>query len=360
MKRLSVFFVIGIAMLLVAPAYASVATVNAAAKAKPASPCDNTLERCTTPLIAGQFMEVGTVAVGEGPDSLVVTYEITDLNWAITAIHLEVSDEPITEWAPGQYDYVLENLATAFVEIPIPYNAGDCVYIAAHAVVTEVDHWNISLADFEANLPDQVAMKVAYPGPSSYFQTTVDGGSILDGTYTGWCIDVGHTISPGTWYNANVYSSYEDLSGVSGLNIDNPENLPLVNYIINTFHAGDPSMGGYGNYTLCDIQRAIWALIDDGMTTCGTYNQDRVDEIVAAANEYFLNFGIFYPQCGDVIAVILIPVNGQQITIAQVTVIEVPTTCEPVLGEGSETAWGCGVPIRENKNWGWYFHCCTD
>ena len=68
----------------------------------------------------------------------------------------------------------------------------------------------------------------------------------------------------------------------------------------------------------------------------------------------------FVPDCGDLIAVILIPVNGQQITIAQITIIDVLVECGdiPVLGDGSETAWGCGYKIREKKNWGWYFHCC--
>ena len=49
-------------------------------------------------------------------------------------------------------------------------------------------------------------------------------------------------------------------------------------------------------------------------------------------------------------AVILAPVNGQQVIIAQVTLIEVGVPCETI----DETAWGEGLEFP-GKNWAMYF-----
>jgi len=57
------------------------------------------------------------------------------------------------------------------------------------------------------------------------------------------------------------------------------------------------------------------------------------------------------------IAVVLVPVDNQQITIAQITFGEVEVPCEPILGDGSETAWGGGV-CAFAQGWGSYFRCC--
>ena len=55
--------------------------------------------------------------------------------------------------------------------------------------------------------------------------------------------------------------------------------------------------------------------------------------------------------CGDVVAVILVPVDGQQMTIAQVTFADVEVPCIPVYQE--ETGWGEGTPF--GKGWAMYF-----
>jgi len=264
-------------------------------------------------------LNVGTVEVIEGATSLVVVYEITDLNWSITQLHLEVSNEPIDVWAPGQYDYVMEDLNTQYIEIPIPYYSGDCVYVAAHAVVTVVDELEVSLPDFELNLPDQVSMSLTYPyeGGPSYFQTTVSNG-VLGGTYDGWCVDTDNVIYQNTDYTADVYSSYESLP--AGI-IEYPENLDLVNWILNQNFVGSPSPGGYGNYTYGDVQKAIWLLVDDTESNSGlgSWNLNRVNEILAAANAYGEGF---VPGCNGVIAVILVPEDPEtQVIIAQVTAI---------------------------------------
>jgi hypothetical protein len=127
-------------------------------------------------------------------------------------------------------------------------------------------------------------------------------------------------------YTANIYSSYEELP-ISL--IEFPENLDLVNWILNQGFVGQPSLCD-GIYTYGDVQRAIWVLVEDNPSASGldSWSQCRVDEILAAA---YANGEGFEPGCGDIIGVILAPVGGEQVII-----VEVVIEC------GCETAWGDG------------------
>jgi hypothetical protein len=182
------------------------------------------------------------------------------------------------------------------------------------------------LSNFADTLPDDVQFEVTYPvaGGEAYFPTvTVSGGTVLDGTYDGWCLDTNNVIYQNTTYTGDVYSSYEDLTG----KVDHPENMDLVNWIINQGFVGTASSGCGGIYTYGDVQRAIWELVEDTPSTSGlsSWSQCRVNEIKAAA---YANGEGFEPDCNDYIAVVLEPVNGAQIiAIAQVTLIEVGLEC---------------------------------
>jgi hypothetical protein len=75
----------------------------------------------------------------------------------------------------------------------------------------------------------------------------------------------------------------------------------------------------------------------------------------------------FEPDCGDQVAVMLVPFDPEgefdaQVTIisAQVTVVSTEAACQPVFGDGDETAWACGDSIRPGKNWAMTFQCCAD
>jgi hypothetical protein len=318
-------------------------------------------------LIAGggnpkSAMDVGNVLVWNDGENLYVKYEIAEADWCITKTHLAVATAPgdIPQKngnpIPGLFEYNdMHDCVTEYTyEIPLEGDGDTELYIAAHANVQKLIGWESDLAGLEAALPDTVTMKVTYPysgGPAYFPHTYVSGGTILDGDYLGWCVDTDNVIYQNVNYTANVYSSYEPLPAGT---VEKQENLDLVNWIINQGFKGQPSACG-GNYTYGDVQRAIWALIEDGQSTSGLYgwSQCRVDEILAAAHTYGEGFE---PGCGDVVAVILVPVNGQQIIIAQVTFIEVGVPCIPVYQ--TATAWGgdsenpLGFP---GKNWATYF-----
>jgi len=322
-----------------------------------------------TPLIAGggnpkSAVEVGEVRIWNEGGFLKVQYMIdADLTpndptddgvpTLLYETHLYVAESlaaipqkngnPI----PGQFKPFSKvhhpGVTTYTYTIPIP-KFETPLYVAAHAVVKKLG----GMAGLELALPNQATIQVTYPTPEgpSYFPTvTVTDDGALNGVYNGWCIDTDHVIYQGTKYTAKVYSSSEMLPGGY---VEQPGNFDLINWIINQNYVGRPSPGDYGVYTYGDVQRAIWTLIDDQVSTSGlgSWSQNRVNEILAAAQKGGQGF---VPGCGQEVAVVLAPVASAQVIIAQVIFAEVDVPC----ATSSETAWGDGFAF-EGKNWAKY------
>ncbi|MBT9313238.1 SdrD B-like domain-containing protein [Leptothoe kymatousa] len=198
----------------------------------------------------------------------------------------------------------------------------------------------MNIQSLSAALPQQLTLKAVNrihnhytdpndPTDTSYVDLVIEDGGALNGTVDGFCIDsdrdIGfgvdenfngqidaNTNEVGSSYTAKVYSSYEPLPDAlvgTGL-IEKPENLDLLNWIINQDFTYQTSPSG-GNYTWADLQRAIWTLIDDENSTAGGvgpegdyWQQARVDEIVAAART---NGEGFVPSFGQKMGVIIVP-----------------------------------------------------
>ncbi len=332
---------------------------------------------------------VGEVTVSQINGFLVVKYTITG-DVVLTETHLHIatlpdnipqnngnpnpggfqySDPhgPVTEWTytiPLQADPVYHPKSGKLLDPGHYWTSSTTLYIAAHGVVKYSDDCDELVLDF---LPDEVTVSVLWAGDSgvdddSYFDALVSGGTVLDGLYDAWCIDVGKSIRlepdypRGTPLQALVFSSYED--GYS--------NMDLVNWILNYISVGDlvdhegvPCNGEA--YTYGDIQRAIWELtgISTGLTGLGPWSQCRVDEIIALAVE---NGAGYVPNCGDVVAIILQPyadipaeppqydpVTGEQVTgrwYFQPIIITIPAPC----CGGDDTVWA-GVPVPPSDDW---------
>jgi len=299
--------------------------------------------------------DVGDILVWNDGDNLYVKYVITDSEWCIVETHLEVKTalEDIPQKKgnpiPGKFTYKGEHDCVAGVTYTIPLNwdPETELLIAAHGVVQTG-----GMEGLEASLPEEVTIAFTHPGlgfgAPSYFDIAVSGGTVLDGMYDGYCLDLNSGPISGL---ANVYSSYEPLP--SGHRIDNPENLDLVNWIINQGFVGQPSGCG-GNYTYGDVQWVIWHLLEDGepdegaITGLGPWSECRTQEILAAA---FANGEGFVPGCGELLGIILIMKEwGQPMLIW----IEMP--CDEAK---DETAWGgdyFDTPLEfPGKNWAIYF-----
>lgn len=309
-------------------------------------------------LWAGQNIEIGTVDVVDNGTSLDITYVITG-DYRITEAHLYVGPEkdiPATKKGNPKIGNFPYSNTTGVFQIQKKSSWGNNFVIAAHAAVVYDP-----LKAFENALPATATLNPAWPGGNSYFNSTLTNAGILNGTWDGYCIDTDHLINPGNNYQVNVFSSYETLP--TNISIDYPQNLDLINWLINQNFFGQISPGGFGTYTYGDIQRAIWEIIDANpyqTLGLGSWSQNRVNEIKAAS---FANGEGYVPSCGDQIAVVLQPVTGQQVTIAQVTFSSVINNCTP----SEETAWGKGSnfqsftasPYYGGNNWGWYFANCT-
>lgn len=178
----------------------------------------------------------------------------------------------------------------------------------------------------DGDLPGQVSVQVVHafsipPYNQGYFKTTITNGSLLNGLYPGWCIDLNTSMINNHTFNANVYSSYETLPAALLSNIAHPETFDKVNYILNQHFIGKPSPAGYGNYTYGDVQKAIWAFIETWQSTAyiGPWNQNRINEIIADATT---NGEGFIPGPTELVAIILEPItlSEGQISIIEVTI----------------------------------------
>ncbi|MCU0799171.1 MAG: hypothetical protein MUC62_05810 [Candidatus Thermoplasmatota archaeon] len=320
----------------------------------------------TVDLIAGKTMDAGEVIVTNDGSNIYVKFTAGE-DWYITETHVHVADDvsklpsagKTKNLVPGQFDYKGEHdyLTEYTYKIPLgSWGNGKTLYVAAHAVVghlydcgdDDCDGCVVNLEAFEVSLPDTATIKLVYPysGAPSYFpKITVTDGDGLDGDHEGWCVDIGRTINQNTQYNAKVYNSYETLP--SGL-VDYPENLDMVNWLLNQDFVGKTSPGGYGTYTYGDVQRAIWTLIDISQSTAsiGTYSAERVSELVDLAEDE----DGFEPGCCEKIGVIFAPVDSDGKVTNQVVLVMVDVPCY-----GEETAWGKGTRYNNKGNWAMYF-----
>ena len=114
--------------------------------------------------------------------------------------------------------------------------------------------------------------------------------------------------------------------------VEHPENLDLVNWVVNQEFLGNLGPTGVA-YTTGDIQIAIWSLLEDRWVPVdGPWTQANVDEILrlAALHEGFV------PGCGEDTVVIIAPLDEMGAIVSQIMIIQVPVPC----GEGDETIWG--------------------
>ena len=327
-------------------------------------------------LIAGGGGNAGEIAgqlqVWNDADNIYVTY-LTNDDWCLNEVHLDIQTDASAvpqkngNPQPGRFAYKADGLdcisAYTFT-VANTFSGYDSLAIAAHSAVRTAEPigTTVNISQFEQGLPELVTLSVK-SASDSYFSTTIEStlvGSPLDpGPYAGWCIDTDHNISTNATYTAEVYSSYE----AAGLDlVEQPENFDLVNWLINQDYVGQASTCG-GSYTKGDVQRAIWTLIEDNLSTAGlgAWSQCRVDEIVSDA--YASGEGFSPTACGDAIAVILRPIDENatteaQVTIAQITLIEIVPDCQNIYD--SETAWSEG-PDFPGKNWAMYSeYVCAD
>jgi hypothetical protein len=130
-------------------------------------------------------------------------------------------------------------------------------------------------------LPDSVLINLNLAN-DSYFDINISNGGLLTGFYDAWCVDFDTIINMNQTYTANVYSSYEPIP--SGL-IERPENLDLVNWLLNQGFYGQNSPEGNG-YDQLEIQKAIWHLVESDRPTTDADALNLVNLAIANGENY--------------------------------------------------------------------------
>ena len=347
----------------------------------------------TTKMIAGggKYDEnctgehVGNITVEEDADgNVTVTYEITVPGWQIDVTQLYVGVEsgiPAGKSGNpkiGNFPYKTDHEGGVGTYVyTIPAADVPSVYgFAAHADVSQ-NPLN-AVCD---GLPETATISVANPGATSYFDLTLTGAGMYDGTYAAWCIDIGHSIAQNTALSSSIFCLDEVpaiLSTGDNPHIDKLANLPIINWIINQGFVGQMSAcHGGTEYTFGDVQRAIWHFIDNSQFSGGIspWSQCRVDEIIAAVAAAGSGATNYVSPAGGFGAVLFVPEGNSQVLIVVFQLGE----------EADETAWGygycaeCGsvgdchdgetgvaegISFTESteyyggSQWGWYFYGC--
>ena len=201
-------------------------------------------------LFAGQNTDIGEVRVCDDGSDLFVTYDSSDSDWYLTTTHLYADTAAPKHHAPGRFAYSNKNILTQVDEYQISLASlgavsGGGVFLAAHAETDEAVAYAPPSLELALDIPSTVSITSTFPGGDSYWNTTVSGGSSLDGTYDGWCVDNQTTMSPGATYTAAVYSTYDVAS--EGY-VPYGENLDLINHIVNQDWVGQTSSACGGSY----------------------------------------------------------------------------------------------------------------
>jgi len=322
-------------------------------------------------LIAGQTMTVGKVHfttedLPEGGKCVKVKF-VTDAPWILGEVHVAVVSDPnvlinragnpVIGKFPVNVSFMTSENKTEYETECLTMPSTGPVFIAAHAVVCSTDeiigYKEPDFASICASLPSTAIGAVTGMNKiDGYNYIRITEGGVLDGNYSGWCIDAdGRNWSP----NVSVFCSLGDLSSLTGISA-HPENMFLINYILNQNYIGTTPIEGEGAITAGDIQKAIWIILDDNETcTLGLtspFDMDRVWWIVNQASTYDLMYDSYLPECNGRLAVVLIPKDAMGNYAGQAAIITIPVPCEPIYN--CETAWGNGFEFP-GDSWAMFF-----
>ncbi|MFY0672098.1 MAG: hypothetical protein JXQ87_01755 [Bacteroidia bacterium] len=327
----------------------------------------------STPLVAARSNDIGFIHVERVGDSLDVTYEITDSTWFMTKSYLHVANNAngfptLGSGVPDiqQFTYQTNHdEARVYKYDNIDVTGQPYVYVSANANVAQASTCKTDISIINSSIPTgKVLQTVSFSGNPAYFQMRVidvtTGNTIFSGVYLGNCVDLENPISQRVRYFPKLVSSYDTDQALLACIVDRPENLPIINYLINQDY--QTKFGAGAN----EIQAAVWTLIDDDNPVNGnqgfSFNEAIVDQVVADASAKGVGF---IPGCDQFFLVLLdqgckdalsnnqTPNVAVQQSVMWLPVENLPISHKTSLGECAN-AWGEGTKFS-HVGWSQFF-----
>ena len=264
-----------------------------------------------TELVAGRNLVIGEVCIDylESTHKIQVTYNITEPGWTITKTHIAIVRNPLffpRKWFlrpwlnhfpyKGTHDHVTS--VQYIIDVP---NYTNHVYLAIHAKVEGV--CNSGDPVLTPDLPNTDDLDPTWmPSSPDADQYLIQGTFTNLGIYYGWSIDNSRFLNSGASRVVQFISSYDENIPECSSFIENPQNLNLVNWIIN--HR-EP------NWDRRTIQAAIWKLLNPSGTTGNWYdpNASNYMEHDVQLRETIINLAYqngedYEPGCGDKVLIL--------------------------------------------------------
>ena len=271
----------------------------------------------TTPLIAGQHEEVGTVSVWNDADNLYVEYKLNQVTigdgWCLTETHVHVgedlSDFPLNRGGNpkiGLFDYSYPHgcVSEYTYTIPITWDLCTELSIAAHAVVEEVTCFDGTSGltiegtedlNIDGSITVEALVKVEF-SETNKFYTIVGKWNDRDGNDRAWLlgifnlrpcfyistnginfpraiVDLGNELNIGQWYH--LKGTFDGVTGEIEIYVDdileNTNDTSFVNININLEpvlvggdRAGGDKKGAFFNGCIDEVN--VWDGIEEGAT----------------------------------------------------------------------------------------------
>jgi hypothetical protein len=339
------------------------------------NPCPGTVN--TIDLWAGVGNSSAGVMVGHVQFTLVsgntwsVKYVFTEPDFEATSIHFAIecllSEIPQTRQhnpIPGQFEYSFVGPFDSTYAFNVTLPSGcSCFYVAAHAggILGGANCFNASIPTGCVTISNIHGSLYG----SCYWTFSLTNAGSFNGTWCGWCMDLGTSVLDSNFTCAHMFSSLAPFPEYLKSSIEGWQDMDKINYLINTWQVGQSiqrmnylcqPVGGTGVINAVDFQKAIWRILDVGP---GSTYSELSDSLVVNALwcDMMANGEGFVPNCenGDLIVFFIDPGLNPNGTRAQ-PILSYAPCCT---GQGV-TAWGDGKYGAGfgGNNWGTYFKWC--
>lgn len=287
-------------------------------------------------LVAGQNNPVGKVYITkESNGDITVKYSLNSSDCKITEVHVDIAKDlgiysssllggfHVNSQGNPQHGLFDKNLSFGegtSEDVVVTFKASEMqqwlgvsnysgkLYIAVHAGVC----CPTGTVSGEANYCLDLSEYAKFSTNGSHYNPYVfnpvkvyDANENYLTQFSAWCVDPVRGFDRDVIYNARFISTACDPLPVDiSCIIKNPDNLDLLNYLINNFEAGN-TYQGIGNVDNAVYQAVIWKITYGSYQTNSNFNPDIT--VVEALYSFVVTNGEGYkPQCGDKMAIIVV------------------------------------------------------